>query len=584
MKSSLARQSPFEGTPAQRESARRARLMARAAAAAPKVPDGRRKAFFPEKRVMRSPEKRARFQALRLKTVPSPPSAAVMALSRLGFGPRPGDVEAFNALGGTDVERLTAWIDQQLNPESIDDSAAETRIAQSGFTTLEKSLEQLWLDHIVNSEDWELTVQPFWETELATFLRAIHSKKQLLEVMVDFWHNHFNVYAYDYPHVAVWPHSDRDAIRANALGNFRQLLEAVAKTPAMLWYLDNAYNSFEDANENYAREMLELHTMGAAAYLGSMPQSEVPVDGQGRPIGYVEEDVVAAARCLTGWTVSDRPWDDDIGNTGTFLYHDPWHDHDPKTILGADLPADQAPMKDGRDLFDLAAEHPATARHIATKLCRRLLGDGAPASVVDAAAATFTAQLEAPDQMAQVVRTIVLSDEFLETWGDKVKRPFEIAVSAFRGAGGDLPFTLDDEATNYFLWAFYTTGQPLFSWRPPNGYPDVKAAWNTTSPRVMCWRLANTLMMLRDENENYHLDALSQSPPEVRSAQALVSFWTERILGRPAAPPEEAELVDFMAQGHNPHFDLPLDTDELTQDRLRALISLIFMSPSFLWR
>ncbi len=577
-------------TPARREAERRTRLIARAAAGAPKfprrgtnvtIPDGRPRALFPEKRAMRSPAKR---KVLPLKTVPPPPSAAVIATSRLGFGPRPGDVEAFNALGATDAERLAAWLEEQLDPDSIDDSAAETRIAESGFTTLEKSLTELWQDHVVDTDDWEVIMQPYWETELATFLRAIHSKKQLLELLADFWHNHFNVYAYDYPHGSVWPHSDRDAIRAHALGNFRQLLEAVARTPAMLWYLDNAYNSLEDANENYARELMELHALGAEAYLGSIPQSEVPLDGEGRPIGFVEEDVVAAARCLTGWTVSDRWWDEEIGNTGEFLYYDPWHDHDPKTVLGADLPANQPPMQDGWDLFDLLANHPATARHVASKLCRRLLGDGAPEPVVAAAAATFAEAVDAPDQLAQVVRTIVLSDEFLATWGDKVKRPFEIAASAFRGAGGDLPFTLGDDATNYFLYAFYMTGQPLFSWHPPNGYPDVKVAWNTTSPRVMCWRLANTLIMLKGEDEDFYFDAFGQTPADVRSAQALVSFWTERILGRPAAGPEEAELVDFMAQGHNPEYDLPLDTDDYTQDRLRALIALIFMSPSFLWR
>ncbi len=578
MRSSVARQL----NPVQRKAERRARLAARAAAGAPGVPDGLPRALFPERRAMRSP--RAKVRTLPVKTVPEPPSAAVIALTRLGFGPSPGAVDEFNALGATDAERLTAYVDQQLDPDAIDDSAAEARIAQSGFTTLDKTLEELWLDHVVNATDWEVIMQPFWETELATFLRAIHSRKQLLELMADFWHNHFNVYAYDFPHGSVWPHTDRDAIRAHALGNFRQLVEAVARTPAMLWYLDNAHNSFEDANENYARELMELHTLGADAYLGSIPQGDVPLDGQGIPIGFVEEDVVAAARCLTGWTVSDRDWDPNIGNTGSFLYYDPWHDHDPKTVLGLDLPANQPPMQDGWDFFDRLAEHPATARHVATKLCRRLIGDAAPESVVTAAAAVFAAQVDAPDQLAQVIRTIVLSDEFLSTWGDKVKRPLEIAASAFRGAGGDLPFALRDPATDYFLYAFYMTGQPLFSWHPPNGYPDVKVAWNTTSPRVLCWRLANTLIMLYDDAGSFYFDILAQTPAGVRSAQDLVSYWTERILGQPAAALEEAELVDFMAQGHNPTFDLPLDTDEDTQDRLRALIALIFMSPSFLWR
>ncbi|MEM7588348.1 MAG: DUF1800 domain-containing protein [Acidobacteriota bacterium] len=569
-------------TPAERDHQIRTRLRARAAAGAPKVPDGRPKSFFNEKPAMRSAARKRR--AARRKLVPQPPSAAVIALTRMGFGPSAGDVEAFNALGANDSERLTAYVDQQLAPDTLDDSAAEARIAQSNFTTLEKSLEQLWQDHVVADVEWEITMQPFWETQLVTFLRAIHSKKQLLEVLADFWHNHFSVFADDFPLGPVWPHSDRDAIRAHALGNFRQMVEAVAKTPAMLYYLNNAVNSFEDANENYARELMELHTLGADAYLGSLPQDEVPVDGEGRPIGYVEEDVVAAARCLTGWTVSDRDWDPDIGNSGTFLYYDPWHDHDPKTILGSDLPASQGPMQDGQDLFDLLVQHPATARFIASKLCRRLIGDFPPQSVVDAAAAVFAAQVDAPDQLAQVVRTILLSPEFLSTWGDKTKRPFEIVVSAFRGAGGDLPFALQDDATNYFLYAYYHTGQPLFSWHPPNGYPDIKAAWNSTSPRVMGWRMANTLLMLRDDVDQPYFDVVGQTPAGMRSAQELVAFWTQRILGQPAAATDHEHLVDFMAQGHNPTFDLPLDSDTDTQDRLRALVSLIFMSPSFLWR
>jgi uncharacterized protein (DUF1800 family) len=544
--------------------------------------DGVPAPLFPVRRSMRRP--RRQLGGPVDKEVPAPPPAAVVALTRTAFGPRPGDVEAFDALGATDPERLTAYVDQQLDPASIDDSAAEARIAESGFETLEKSLEQLWQEHTL-AEDWEVHMQPFWETQLATFLRAIHSERQLLEVMADFWHNHFSVFADDSPEGSVWVHSDRDAIRAHALGNFRQMVEAVTRTPAMLFYLDNAFNSAEDANENYARELLELHTLGADAYLGSLPQSQVPVDGDGWPVGWVEEDVIGAARCLTGWTVDTQWVHWEFGETGTFLYWDEWHDHDPKTVVGLDLPADRPPMQDGWDLLDRICRHPATGRHLAAKLCRRLLGDSPPEAVVDAAAAVFTASWQAPDQIAQVVRTIVSSPEFLATWGDKVKRPFEIAAGAFRGAGGDLPFRLDDGATQWFYWEYYQTGQPLFSWQPPNGFPDFKEAWNTTSPRVMCWRLANFFVQVWDDvGEVYYFDLLAQTPAGVRSAQALVDFWSERILGRPLPDGDEQKLVAFMAQEANPFDDLPIRTDWETQERLRALVALILMSPSFLWR
>ncbi|MEM7350759.1 MAG: DUF1800 domain-containing protein [Acidobacteriota bacterium] len=579
MRSSSIRQlNPF-----QRRNRLRARFAARAASAAPAMPEGGRpRSFFRLHREMRSAQEQTRSGGLPVKSSPAPPAAAVIALNRLGFGPRPGDIDAFDSLGVTDVERLNAYVEEQLDPDSIDDSAAEARLAQSAFTTLDKTLEALWQDHVLepDDDDWDLIMQPFWETQFATFLRGIHSKKQLLEVLTDFWHNHFNVDAFDDVIGPLWPHSDRDAIRGHAMGNFRQLLEAVARSPAMLWYLDNAFNSLEDANENYARELMELHTLGAAAYLGSLPQSQVPVDDAGWRVGYVEEDVVAAARCLTGWTVDDEG----PASTGTFLYRGEWHDQGPKTVLGVDLPAAQAPMQDGWDLLDLLSRHPATARHIATKLCRRLIGDNVPESVVDAAAAVFTAQVDAPDQLAQVVRAIVLSDEFLTTWGDKVKRPFEIAVSAFRGAGGDLPFIVGDSDTDWFFWTYVKTGHGLFFWHTPDGYPDVKEAWNTTAPRVMCWRVTNLLTVLRDPSDNHYFDLVDQTPAAVRSAQDLVAFWTDRILGRPAEASEEAKLVDFMAQEHDPTFPLPLDTDGNTRERLRAMVGLIFIMPSFLWR
>ncbi len=551
----------------------------------------RRQAFRPfvfhQRRTMRSPDKplvtRDVAKNRVAKNLPTPPSAAIIALTRLGFGPRPGEVEAFDALGASDAERLQVWTDQQLDPSSIDDSAAAARLAESGFQTLDKSLEQLWQDH-ATSEEWEIQMQPLWETRLATFVRAIHSQRQLPEVLADFWHTHFSVFADEWPEGPTWVHTDRDAIRANALGNFRQMVEAVTRTPAMLFYLDNAFNSQEDANENYARELMELHTIGAEAYLGSLPQDEVPLDDNGIPIGYVEDDVIGAARCLTGWTVETMYTNWDVfDEVGTFIYWDPWHDHDSKRVVGLDLPADQGPMQDGWDLLDRLCQHPATARHIAGKLCRRLLGDFPPASVVDAAAEVFSAQHAAPDQIAQVVRTIVLAPEFLDTWADKVKRPFEIAVSCFRGAESDLAFTLNDDVTLWFDWVFYLTGQPLFGWHPPNGYPDVKFAWNTTSPRVMGWRLANFFVTLWDEDaEDFYFDLVGQTPGDVRSAQALVDFWGQRILGRAPTADEEQRLVDFMAADENPLDDLPWDWD--THERLRATVALIFMSPSFLWR
>ncbi len=514
----------------------------------------------------------------------TPPPAGVLAYHRAAFGPRPGDLDDFDALGTTDPERLQIWVDQQLDPAGIDDSDAENRIAASGYTTLNKTLQQLWVDHAVAEPPWQERIRPATETMLVTHLKAVYSRRQLFEVLADFWHNHFNVYAYDFWQGPVWVHYDRDVIRPHLLGNFRQMVEAVAKSTAMLFYLDNWLNSLDGPNENFARELLELHTLGAENYYGTIPRDQVPDGPGGVKVGFVDEDVFSVARCFTGWSISGDPWWDPYTGDGTFLYRHDWHEPAAKNVLGVDLPAGQGPEQDGHDVLDLLASHPGTGRFIAGKLCRRLIGDSPPQGVVDAAAAVFTSQAAAADQLAQVVRTILLSPAFLATWGDKVKRPFEIATSALRAGDADFPFVIDDEDTDTFRWLYYNTGQNLFSWHPPNGYPDSAEAWVTSSPRVMSWRLLNWLVDVTDPSGNRRLDAYAATPPQVRSANQLANFWIDRLLGRAMPAQERQEIVDFMAQGHNPDFDLPLDSDPEVRDRLQSMVGLVFMSPEFLRR
>jgi len=523
-------------------------------------------------------------QALPEGAVPSPPSGAVIALNRMAFGPRPGDIAAFNALGGSDATRIAAFVAEQLDPDSIDDSAADARIAAAGYETLDKSLIELWQDHVVPDPDWYIRMQPFFETERVTFLRAVYSKRVLFEVMSEFWHTHFSVYAYDFSIGPTWVYSDRDVIRANALGNFRAMLELVAQSPGMLYYLNNRENSADGPNENYGREFLELHTLGAENFYGNVPQNQVPTDGNGVPLGYCDEDVTAAARCLTGWTLRDRPWDEDFGDTGEFFVYEPWHDTAAKHILGVDLPGGQDGLTDGRALLDIVASHSGTAEFVCRKLCRRLLGDDPPQGVVDAAAAVFAANVAAPDQIAQVLEVILLAPEFLSTWAEKVKRPFEIMTSALRAGEANWNFALDDSDTDTLFWLYDAAGQPLFAWHPPNGFPDFKGAWISSSPRVQSWRATNWLSEVTDDFDMFRLDILGATPTGVRSAQELAEFWSNRILGRLMPTAEHDELIDFMAQGITPTLPLPLDTDEDIQSRLRAMVGLIFMSPAFLWR
>jgi uncharacterized protein (DUF1800 family) len=518
--------------------------------------------------------RRAGHRRRAVKALPAPPPLGVLDLHRMGFGFHSASFAAWNALGVDDDARHQAYVEAQLDPTSIDDSAVEARLA--AFPTLSKSLAQLWNDHFLDDmNNWEIHIQPLVETTHATFIRAIHSERQLFEVLAGFWHDHFNVDAWHWQVSPIWVHFDRDVIRANTLGNFRQMLEDVASSTAMLFYLDNASSSNAGPNENFARELLELHTLGAENYLGVQLQSSVPTDEDGRVVGYVDGDVYEATRCFTGWTVSEA---------GTFFYSSESHDRFQKNVLGNFVPPDQADLKDGRDVLDALAFHPGTARHISRKLCRRLIADDPPQSIVDAAAAVFEAQQAAPDQLQQVVRTILLSDEYKGTWAEKTKRPFEAVTAAFRSVSADLPFTPGDDTSQNFLWLYGRTGQSLFSHPTPDGYGDTHEVWTSTSSRAMTWRIVNWLVDLRDPSDAHYLDVLAETPPEVRSANALADYWIQRILGRPMDAAARIEVVELMAQGANPDFDLPVASDENTRERLQAMVGLIFMSPAFYWK
>ena len=519
---------------------------------------------------------RARLRWNPLESIDAAP-LAVRVLGRMGFGPRPGDVEAFDALGATDSARVAAYVEQQLDPAGIDDADVETRLAAAGMTTLAKSREQLWAEHAANDPEWYVRLLPAIETERAAFLRALYSRRQLVEVLADFWHDHFNVYGWDYISAPMWVHYDRDVIRANMLGNFRVMLEAVAGSPAMLVFLDNYTNSVAGPNENWARELFELHALGAENYLGVISPDEVPHDAQGRPVGYTDNDVYEATRCFTGWT-----YDHDTGAT---IFRTDWHDRFQKNVLGRWVAPNQPPFKDGRDVLDFLATHPGTARFIARKLCRRLIADEPPQPVVDAAAAVFAANTGAPDQLTQVVRTILLSPEFAAAWGAKVKRPFELVVGALRAAGAEIGFDLDSHTGDSFLWLFDATGHGKFNWRAPDGYSDVAVDWLSTATLVPTWRLVNWVF---DESDDTRagapvIDVAGQTPAGVETARALADYWIGRILGRPMPETSRVEIIEFMAQGRNPDVRLRLSEDDV-RARLVTMVSLIVLAPHALWR
>src|SRR5262249_2241454 len=329
------------------------------------------------------------------------------------------------------------------------------------------------------------------ELQASRILRAVYSERQLQEVMVDFWTNHFNVFANKGADRWLLTSYDRDTIRPNALGKFSQLLEATAKSPAMLFYLDNFQSVSPDAgagrpgilrpqqqqrrgiNENYARELMELHTLG--------------VDG-----GYTQKDVQEVARCFTGWTIFQprggaaavagvMPRADERNGrmreameraAGTFFFNPRAHDDGEKTVLGHKIPSGGG-MKDGLMVLDILAHHPSTAKFIATKLVRHFVSDNPPPALVDRVAATYK---KSDGDIREMLKTIFFSKEFnsTEAYRAKIKRPFELVVSAIRTLGAD---TNGGPQTHQWIARM---GEPLYGFQTPNGYSDAAESWVNT--------------------------------------------------------------------------------------------------------
>ncbi len=508
---------------------------------------------------------------------PVPPLAGI-ALRRIGYGPRPGDLEAFEELGPDDTSRLEAFVEQQLHPEALDDSEVESRLVAGKFRALNKTFDQLWADHHVGPVGGPQPggpdrLLPYWETERSTFIRAIYSRRQLAAVMADFWHNHFNVFGADFWSAPVWVSYDRDVIRANLLGNFRRFLEEVAVSFPMMVFLDGFGNTVSGPNENFARELFELHGLGAENYLGVKRQEEVPEDATGHPVGYVDDDVYETTRAFTGWGIDFV--------TGKFQYFPERHDRFQKFILGRFVRSDQSALKDGRDVLDLIAGHPGTARFICRKLCRRFIADDPPQRIVDEAAAVFLAQKDAPDQIRQVLRTILRSAEFRTTWGQRVKRPLEYIISCFRAVNAELSFELYHQPSEYFMALVGQSGHPLFRWPTPDGYPDTREKWLGSNAFVARWNMSNWLNEVKNwwDRSYQPFDPFVQMPPDVQTATDVVDFWTRRILGRPMAPAARQEVIEFMARGRDPGLVWRGFTDEAVRERVWGTLALIMASP-----
>jgi len=323
-------------------------------------------------------------------------------------------------------------------------------------------------------------MRPAAEVIAAALIRAVHAEGQLREVMTQFWHDHFNVMAQkDETTAAFFPQFDA-GLRSHALGNFRSLLGAVAQSPSMLYYLDNAASIASPANENFARELLELHTLGAGNYLNG-PYNDwrtVPGALDGLAEGYLDADVYEVARAFTGWSVGDGRWISDgemAPSTGRFHYAARWHDPYQKRVLGREFPPNRGPLADGEEVLDMLASHPGTARFLCEKIARRLLADDPDPGLVDRLAQVFLAADAAPDQIAQVVRALVLSPEF-QAPPTKLRRPFEVLAALYRVTGANV---ISPETA--WHWELSRAGWQQHGYGPPTGHPDRLAAWTGAS-------------------------------------------------------------------------------------------------------
>ena len=347
-------------------------------------------------------------------------------LRRISYAVTDADVLAAKRFG------FRGFMERQLDSAYIDDTATDAFIA-SHYPLLSLSTTQLFA---ANADTVRLQLQQ------ATLYRAAFSNRQLYERMVEFWSDHFNISITKVGYLKAV--DDRDVIRAHALGNFRDLLYASAKSGAMLSYLDQTQSRAGAPNQNYAREIMELHTLGVSG-------------------GYTQNDVAELSRVLTGWTVAGR---------GDFFFNATLHDFGAKTLLGVTIPASSpsvggAAIKEGEHMLDLLAAHPSTARFISTKMLRWFLSYDPTTAQVDAVAQTYTST---GGDIKSMIRA-TLNSAWLRTAPMKLKRPFHLVASSLRSSTPTITNVANVSAQ------LTTTGQALFLWDTPDGYPDTVEYW-----------------------------------------------------------------------------------------------------------
>ncbi len=488
----------------------------------------------------------------------------VTVLNRIAFGSRPGGTERVQKMG------IDAYVEEQLHPESIDDSALDQRLA-SLYPTLSMGIGDL-MHHYPQQKQrgpearalrayrmGELSLREerepgpgevIYDLQEATLMRAIFSQRQLREVLVDFLSNHLNIDIRKDDCKWLKTLDDREVIRQYAFGKFGDLLLASAQSPAMLTYLDNRLNVKGVPNENYAREIMELHSLG--------------VDG-----GYTQKDVQELARAFTGWTIKPARQamfgNMDYSEAGTFIFNARQHDDGSKKILGVSLPSGGG-VNDATKIVDLLAHHPSTAHFVSKKLVTRFVADAPPEALVQRAAQTFT---QTDGDLRAVMGTILHSDEFKNSFAQKIKRPFELIASTARAVDMKL------EDARPFALALQMMGQGLFMHLTPDGYPDSGSAWINTNGLLARWNFALLVASGKVPRGTVDLKA-AMSGASIKTAGDAVDYWVNYLLHRTIPDADRQKLLDAISPaGASATFD---------SASLPNLVALVLSSPHFQYR
>jgi len=456
-------------------------------------------------------------------------------LRRATYGPTPASLAELKRLGRQN------WLDQQLNPGTIDDTACH-QLVNKRFPRL------LWsIDHARRHYAPDITYDMMRWLGGATVTRAVWSKRQLFEVMVEFWSNHLNITNFSGPTWNTRHDYDRVVIRQHALGRFEDMLWASANHPAMMAYLNNDESTKVEPNENYGRELLELHTVG--------------VDG-----GYTEADMHQSALIMTGFGIDPA--------TDGFQYTAGNHYVGPVSVMGFSDPNGNADGHAvGQAYLSYLANHRSTAVHIATKLCLRFVSDTPSVTLVNQLADVY--QNNQTD-VVPVLQALFDSAEFAGSVGKKVRRPYEDLVAATRILGYQ-PDKAGNEGLMDLYWVANAMGQLPLAWPQPNGYPDEAVAWQSASGTLQRWNTHRALASHWWPHKLRRPNPRTWLPKRLpRTHGAVIDALAKRMVFRTLTPAHRGAILEFL--GHRAG-DPVTRSSGIVNDRLPHVVALILDAP-----